>query len=181
MSRPSTPTRRRNAGGTGITIGSSKGSSSFFFSSNSKNEKVNKNTIPTISIRRAMLTRLIGPLSTLIVRILICYEGAVITKSYSNKIDIRNQYYQSNLRRRKLLQQQVVGSSTNTNEYTYTYVDEYTQHNEYVYVDDNEEVNSNDEVDDPHYHMSMTIASSALVFRELLLPNSMQPSIINRH
>ena len=92
--------------------------------------------IPTISIRRAMLTRLVGPVSTLIVCILICYEGVVITKSYSNKIDRRNQY-ESNLRHRKLLQERV-GSSN-----------EYTQHNEYVYVDDNEEVNSNDEVDDP--------------------------------
>jgi len=102
--------------------------------------------IPTISIRRAMFTRrLIGPVSTLVVCILICYEGVVITKSYSNKIDHRRNQYESNLRRRKLQQLQV--GSSNTNEYTY--VDEYTQHNEYTYVDDNEEVNSNDEVDDP--------------------------------
>ena len=155
MIRPSTPTRRCNARGTGITIGSSKGSSSFFFSS-SKNEKV-KNMIPTISIRRAISTRLIGPVSTLVVCILICYEGVVITKSYSNKIDRRNQY-ESNLRHRKLLQERV-GSSTNA----YTYVDEYTQHNEYTYVDDNEEVNSNDEVDDPlSYEYDNCIVGSGL-------------------
>lgn len=106
--------------------------------------------IPTISIRRAMLTRLVGPVSTLIVCILICYEGVVITKSYSNKIDRRNQY-ESNLRHRKLLQERV-GSSN-----------EYTQHNEYTYVDDNEEVNSNDEVDDPlSYEYDNCIVGSGL-------------------